>query len=268
MEVGSADKRRDFTLRHSKFFERGASLRAATSAAFDRRLPENATELNKVVFYMGIRAVADFGSILVLAANGLGLSATALLRGLYERVVTATYLQLNPELVGSFIDFSPIQTYRTLTRLGRSYNVDDRERQKVDEVRQYRDDVAEQFRREPCSTCKKSPMPNWTTVDFVTMAQSIESLSGVLASAYDMPLARAHATPVSIASMLKVEDDGLVVRDDFSDEADRAFQLAHMLLLRALDLQVKHFADASVEAVVEKAAEDYLEIWRVPDPAA
>ena len=94
-------------------------------------------------------------------------------------------------------------------------------------------------------------------------------LAGLLAAAYDVPLAQAHATPASISALLKREDGKLVVRDDFSDEADRAFQLAHTLLLHALNLQVQHFSDPGLENAVERAAHDYVGVWgRSPEPAA
>ena len=172
-EIGSAVKRREFSARHGEFFRRGASLHVATSVAFDRPLPDEATELDKIIFYLGVRAVADFGAITLLAANGSGLNAIALVRGLYERVTVASYLCRNPQSAKSFVAYSAVQTYRTLTRLQSGYEFDETERRNFDAVKQWRDEVAERFRREECPSCKRSLMQNWTKVDFVTMAKSI-----------------------------------------------------------------------------------------------
>ncbi len=246
-----------------RFFEGVELLHAATTGAFNRTLPDDATALDKVIFYFGVRAVDDFGAILVLAANGIGLSATALLRGLYERVITSEHLRKNPDEAKLFLDFAPMQAYRTLTRLQDAYKFDHEERAIFDEISASRNEVSNQFKREACPTCKRSGMPNWTTIDFVNMAKSIQPLGGLLAAAYDLPLAQIHATPTSIVSMLTLEGDAVILRDDFSEEADRAFQLGHMLLLHALKLQLEHFGDSSLEALLEPAAQHYVTTWQV-----
>ena len=43
--------------------------------------------------------------LLVLAGNGYGIGALKILRGMYERVVTAWYLHANPEETQDFMDF-------------------------------------------------------------------------------------------------------------------------------------------------------------------
>ena len=68
----------------------------------------------------------------------------------------------------------------------------------------------------------------------------------------------------SFTILLKEDNDDLVLRDDFSEEADRAFQLGHMLALHALHLQAQHFGEKSIEAAVETAIAHYQASWPRP----
>src|SRR5262249_23186284 len=59
---------------------------------------------NKLAFFLCRIAVDDFGEIVILAGNAKGVGAYKILRGMYERIVTASYLSQNPSQVDLFID--------------------------------------------------------------------------------------------------------------------------------------------------------------------
>src|ERR1700722_1401564 len=92
---GSRDEAKEFIERHRLFFDRFPNLKEALRVAFVR---EFATEANadKVVFYSGRLAVEDFNEMLVLSGNGYGAGALKLLRGMFERLVTAHYVHTHP----------------------------------------------------------------------------------------------------------------------------------------------------------------------------
>ena len=65
--------------------------------------PENAAD--KVVFFTGRLCVEDFNEIFLLCANGYGFGALKILRGLYERTVTAGYISKNPQEAELFLEY-------------------------------------------------------------------------------------------------------------------------------------------------------------------
>lgn len=260
-QVGSPDNHDAFVLRHATFFETVTTLHEAEDAAFNRDLNEP-SDLDRIVFYFGIRTAQDFAAITLLASQGLGLPATALLRGMYERVVIATYLRKHPNEASSFLSFDVVQSRRALNRLRESYEFTDDEQVAYEAVVKRFEEVKDQYQSPPCSTCGKRPMENWTKTDFVTMAKSLEPLGELLVPAYYVSLAQAHATAKSIDSLLRVEGDEIGFREDYTEECDCAFQLAHLLTIHALQLQVEYFGSDAVRAAVARALHDYQAVWR------
>lgn len=61
--------------------------------------------VDRVIFYFGRLCVEDFVEILLLCGNGYGFGATKILRGMFERVITARYLQSNPQFADDFLDY-------------------------------------------------------------------------------------------------------------------------------------------------------------------
>lgn len=57
----------------------------------------------------------DGTSILLLGMNGYGFGAQKILRGMYERAVTAAFLHRHPDQVDAFLDFGHINDWKLLT---------------------------------------------------------------------------------------------------------------------------------------------------------
>ena len=62
---------------------------------------------DRVVFFLGRLCVEDFMGVLLLCGNGYGVGGLKLLRGLYERAVTAGYIAKNPNEAKIFFGISP-----------------------------------------------------------------------------------------------------------------------------------------------------------------
>jgi Family of unknown function (DUF5677) len=69
-----------------------------------------------IVFYLGRIAADDFGEIVVLAGNGYGFGAHKIVRGMYERVVTAMYVARRPAEARVFAEQSAIDKYKLWER--------------------------------------------------------------------------------------------------------------------------------------------------------
>ncbi|HYR38112.1 MAG TPA: DUF5677 domain-containing protein [Methylomirabilota bacterium] len=66
---------------------------------------------------LGRHVPEDFSEILLLSGNGYGIGAFKLLRGLYERVVTMTYLLQHPEKAEDFADWHLIEKQKLVNHL-------------------------------------------------------------------------------------------------------------------------------------------------------
>jgi hypothetical protein len=78
---------------------------------------ENKATTDLVVFFLGRIAAEDFSEILILSGNGRGIGAYKVLRGMYERVLHAVYLDKNEEASRRFVRQSDVYKYKLATRL-------------------------------------------------------------------------------------------------------------------------------------------------------
>ncbi|HKO55709.1 MAG TPA: hypothetical protein VJ276_07500 [Thermoanaerobaculia bacterium] len=97
------------------------------------------------------------------------------------------------------------------------------------------------------------------------MAKRQEHLSKLLVHAYYVPLQQAHSTLRSATAVLQTVDGELAIKRDHSQLSDEVFRLAHLLLLHALQIQVDHFGEQKIEAAVDTAIADYLELYPSDD---
>ncbi|MGD1104868.1 MAG: DUF5677 domain-containing protein, partial [Terriglobia bacterium] len=101
----------EFAKANPVFLERFSNLHAALDIAFNRT--GSTTEpTDRIVFFSGRLCLEDFMEILLLCGNGYGVGAMKILRGMYERAVTARYLHLHPEEEKAFLDFHLVSQHR------------------------------------------------------------------------------------------------------------------------------------------------------------
>src|SRR5262245_29763237 len=115
--VGNQEAQERFIARYAPFIEEDPHLRELLTTSFVRNIEDPPADhlahfeslfedeclVQRVVFYLGWICIDDFGEITVLAGNGRGIGALKILRGMYERVVTAFYLAKVPAEARNFI---------------------------------------------------------------------------------------------------------------------------------------------------------------------
>ena len=72
---------------------------------------------DRIIFGLGRVCFEDFQQALILCGNGFGIGALQLLRGMYEREVTAAYLSKHQHDVDNFIDYHVVHTRKALNHL-------------------------------------------------------------------------------------------------------------------------------------------------------
>jgi hypothetical protein len=259
---GYPEEWRAFQDRNRRFLEKFPTLKEALDTAYVRQTTVS-TSADKAILFLGRLCIEDFMELLCLAANGYGIGAMKLLRGLYERAVTASYLALHPEDAQAFLEFRFISRHKALQAYLGGGTTDVRWKKRALEVAEDYEKVRERFRVTDCKKCATTKVNHtWSALDFASMAKST-ALGILLAQAYYEPLNHAHSTAEAIMTRLERQADGEIgfKPGPQRNDADRAVQVAHSVLVALLEVQAKHFAMPALAEKAATCAEDYVEVW-------
>ncbi len=260
---GSRKEQQHFLEKHKLFFDRFDNLRKAQEMAFLREI-DGLLMADKAVFYLGRLCVEDFFEIMLLASNGYGGASMKLLRGMYEKAVTASYLHQHPDKTEDFFDFYWVNARKLGNTIEKTFGPDSVPRDKKEEVEKEYSIVCEKFMITDCEKCKtKKPNYRWSHLDFVSMAHTDDSLRKFIVSAYYIPMLQLHPSLHSIALRLEATENSITFKHGAQrEDADHAFITSHALLLNVLDLQRDHFGLKKLESQLETCIQDFVEIWK------
>jgi len=265
-EYGYRDEWAAFSSSHQKFLKRFKNIETAIDVAF-LRIHQTTGPLEKVIYFQGRVAVEEFMEILLLCGNGYGIAAQKLLRGMYERAVTARYLMIHPEEVENFLDFHHVSDHKFLTTIEQIMGEDFYPPEQAAQIREDYKDVKERFMVTHCKNCGTSrPNHTWSKVDIVSMARMTKNLWPFILPGYYTPTGEAHSTAGAIFSRIDpqspAKDDALIFDGDSQRKrAHTALLTAHMILLDVLELQREFFNIKELEPLVQTCMTDYREIW-------
>lgn len=252
------------------FVEKHATLEALRDKIFVGKF-QPTHHADYIIFGLGRVCVEDFEQILNLCGNGFGIGAMQMVRGMYERQVTAAFISQYPDEVDKFTAYDAVHMNKTVNQLKEVYSADpdilnrivsEEERAKIAENYNA---IKDNFMRVKCPECETTePMFSWHKYDIPTMALKGQqpALKDFMYYQYFRPLLFAHSTFKSVEARVVFRDDG-----SFSFESDgqrnhikEALVYGHHLLLHVFDLQNKHFK-LGLDKDLEKCEADYLECW-------
>jgi hypothetical protein len=192
IEIGSSTAVALFRERHRHFFEQSAILERALSLAFARAFGAS-DPVGTVIFFLGSRCASDFREIL-LAANGNGWGATAHLRGMFERCVTAAYIHENPSVAQDFIDSDYIRRWKVAQAIEKVFELPPEEKQRKEDLKASAEKVKDKFITD-CAKCgTKRPNHTWSKLDMVSMAAKVQKMKS-MASLVSQALLAARTSP-------------------------------------------------------------------------
>ena len=263
VQFGFEEEWAEFAKTNPIFMQRFTNLRTALDTALTRT-EATREPVDRVVYFCGRLCAEDFFEILLLCGNGYGVGGWKILRGMYERAVTARYLYVHPGEAEAFLDFHPIAMHKLAKAIedtmGRGALPSDR-MQKVEAEYQR---VKDRFMVTDCERCGTKRLNHtWSKLDFVSMAKAAGDIGKLIVPAYYLPLRHAHSTVGAILDRLEAsESGGLVFNSGPQREAARdALRCAHEVLLNVLKLQSEHFALKSLDAPLQVCNEDFRDIW-------
>jgi hypothetical protein len=115
-----------------------------------------------------------------------------LLRGMYERAVTARHLHLHPEQVRDFLDFYWVNAHRMAQAIENVFGNGQLSAVKVAELKSKREEVVPRFMVTDCAKCGTQRLNHtWSKLDFVSMARATGSTGNRIVDAYYLPMEQA-----------------------------------------------------------------------------
>jgi hypothetical protein len=260
---GIPEEWEEFGKRHTDFLERLPNLLAAFDISFNR-IAETSSPLDRAIYVCGRLCVEEFSEVLLLCGNGYGVAALRLIRGMYERTVTARYLHANPDQIDDFYDFHWVSQHRLMKAIQETFGPELLGKTITNEVEQRFQQVRERFMITNCKKCDTTRLNHtWSKLDFVSMAKRAGAIGQLIVPAYYFPTNQAHSTVGAMLARIDKESGGWVFDGGPQRKrADDALITAHNLALDNLDLQKEHFNLVALEAPLQKCLSDFHDIWK------
>jgi len=267
VEYGFREEWSAFAGRHSEFTRKFGNITKAIDTAF-QRTHQTTGPTERTIYFLGRLAVEEFMEILLLCGNGYGIGAQKLVRGLYERAVTARYLFTHPAEVGNFLAFHRVTDHKLLFAIQSSMGRDIFSQEQTEKIKRDFEAVKDQFMIPDCKTCRTTRLNHtWSRADVVSMARESEDLWRLIVPAYYLPTREFHTTMGAIFSRLDADaaarDEGLIFDSAAQrNRADEVIITAHTILLNVLDLQRECFHIEELEPLLQTCFEDFRAILK------
>lgn len=285
VSVGDAHAQKRFIAAHEAFLREFPELQRALENALvesQRKISEEhasstsspQTDENvakPIVFSLERAAYDDFGELLILAGNGMGLGATKILRSMYERLVTAMYIAKKPAEGRIFMDHSTIEKGKIINRykevvpelLAKDFTAE-----QLEEIQKRFTEAKTRQKAELCNKCgQPTTQEAWTRVSLDTMAREVdEQLFKAYATCYLQPTLLTHATPTGLDLRVRLTGNGPEYKRQSEPEAHGALQRGHFLILGVLNHLNAYFKIGQDEEVQSRFAA-FNAIWSEDAPA-
>ena len=285
--IGSFDEQKRFIEQNADFLQEYPRLNELNKKLFlralappdpaelerHRQLPEDdpaaiafedSMTAGRIIFYLGRMAVDDFGEILTLAGNGRGFGAYKIVRGMYERVVTAFYLEKNPAEARAFAESSAIAKLNYLNRTFQA-SPDSRARFSDEFMQTIEENASAAQAKRKQSICSKCHQPvtqeAWTRVNLDVMAKTAEPALAVFYPQFYLEgTAQSHANMFGIERRLIRKNGGITYKETSEQEARFAVHLGHHLMVRLLAMQNGYF-NLGFGDEIQQRIDAFVSVW-------
>jgi hypothetical protein len=261
-----------FAERHANSIAAVQTLHASAldflTLPMDRKGPEDNT-----IYLLAAACLHEFNEIMLLATHMYGTGAVKLLRPLYERVVTLSYLAKNRGEVQQFIDYSDVHWNKLLEEAKRVFGAEVIPKilsQKAAEAiaANYEKNRA-RFLQTDCKKCGTTRLQgSWTKKGTPELAGDVNNeLRSLYFKAFLSPTLHIHTTFWGIVDQLKSSAGGKIgFNQEHEEESARdAMDIAHALMVQVLDV-VNAYFKLDKDSVVKQRAGEWAQAWRETAP--
>ncbi|MEO7145713.1 MAG: DUF5677 domain-containing protein [Bryobacteraceae bacterium] len=242
-------------------------IQTTSRALFARELSK-VSLADKIVFFLGGLCLEDFLEVCGISAIGYGFGGLKILRSLYERVVTVSYISLRPETAQDFFDFLPVQAMKLHRRAGDVYGSRWSVPPEVEaSIREWYENVKERYQEVLCRKCgTKRPTLSWSCQNLEALAAYVErqtkkSIKSAYLPAALFPNLFIHT---NLAGTVRDWDDASSGPLDFgvaqSEWRGAALSGAHALLCALFDRQNQYF-NLKLDEAIKDRERDWHQVW-------
>jgi len=221
---------------------------------------------SKQIFFLGGAIYQDFQEVLLLVANGLSVGGLKILRGLYEKVVTAAYIEKNPDAARDFVDYNAIHEFKLLKRMPADIQIKLVSKAVLDRIEANFAAVKERFTTKLCECGKTGVRGSWTSLDTYSLALKVDAeLSGLYGTAFVLPTLHLHPTAFDLKARTDETTSEVSMYADASPHFSiEALMAAHLLVLYMARLHNRYFS-LGLNAEINDAISRYNCCWK-PEP--
>jgi hypothetical protein len=219
-----------------------------------------------VIFFLNRLIAEEFSEILVMAANGYGMAAKRLLRGMFERSVASAYIETDLASAERFLKFGEIQYLKYINMKKRYFKVDLLKAAELKELQDYVVKIKPEFQRPNCAKCcdgtkcKPREAFSWTELSLEAQALKVGMEKWYIDCAFE-PTQQLHNSRLAIDTRINKVNGTLSFKSGSQPEdADRAVQLAHLLLVLILGHHNDYFK-MKYKREVERRVADVRKSW-------
>jgi len=201
------------------------------------------------VFFLASLVSEDFAEVWVMAGNGLGTGALKVLRGMYERAVTAAYISQFADEAKRFWKYSSIPHRKLLNHAKELHGLAFLETvlgaDHVKTVEREYQRVKDDFQETLCKRCNLTrTMMSWSKLGLPAMAKKAGyGFEHCYYNGYAIPTQQAHSTVLAVTARVKLQPDGPFFDNSVQKVYSAlAIMTAHVVVLKMLRVENSHFA--------------------------
>ncbi len=202
-----------------------------------------------------------------MAGNGLGTGALKVLRGMYERTVTAAFISQFPDEVKRFWKYWPIPHRKVLNHAkdlhGLAFLESVLGADHMKEVEQEYQNVKDDFQETLCKQCNLTrTMFSWSQYGLPAMAKKAGyGLEHCYYFGFAIPTQQAHSTVQALTARLKQQPDGRFFDNSVQKTyAGLAIMTAHVIILKMLRVENSHFS-LGLDSEISKLEAECKAVW-------
>lgn len=249
---------------HKVFIDKVPLIYKTFSKVFTRKFDASSPRVNKIIFQLGAMCVEDFKEILLLCANGYGIGGQKLLRGMYEKAVTAEYLSLHPDTAEDFWNYYYVHMRKTSNQAKKYFGETFLSDVETAEIEEEYNRVKERFEETACKKCgTKKPQMSWTKNSIEAMISKDSLLKELYYDCYFLPTLQFHTTVPSILNRLEPIEEPMGAyfsSNSQKEEVKTTLRNTHLLMLSVLILQNEHSNLGLTDELSERGF-DFEETW-------
>jgi len=247
VNFGSPQAQKEFIELNRVLLTNLDNLKNAFQSFADALAGKENDPLDRSIYYLAYISWEDFNEILLLSANGMENGAKKILRGMFERNVTAHYLHKHPEEADSFWNRFWIDMHKVVRDLDKAFpgivpSVG------LAEIEAKYAELPEEFRKRL----------SWSKKNMIQMAEDVQMPLHVVKGAYYLSLMETHPTANAVIDRIHTLDKG-TTRYDVDGTS---LMLAHGLILSMLEILYAHFNIEEMRKYLNNASDDFHKAWQ------